>query len=227
MNVSPSTLPWPQWFFYVTCRWGFRGLFWTLGRLQVRGLENLPCRGPVILAPNHESLADPWIMCAASPNPLRSLAAEDLYAVRGLDAFLYAMGAHPLKRGEPDPGALQWARQVLSEGATLMIFPEGRCSPDGHPLPWLPGVALLALRNQVPVVPVVIRGSRQVLPLGTFRPRRGLLQVEFLAPVYPPGEGEGSVKIRVRSFLEQLQRRWGQGAESGQLAFQEACRKLQ
>ena len=199
----------PYWVFYVTFRWFFRGLFQVFGRLKVQGLEQLPYAGPVILAPNHCSLADPWIMCATSPNPLRSLAAEDLFRIPVLKQFLYGMGAFPLKRGESDPAALQKARDFLGQGATVMIFPEGRCSSDGEPLAWLPGLAVLALRSGVPVLPVKIRGSREVLPLGKYLPRRGQIEVTIGAPIASPGlSSERSVKVQVREHLEKLQLAW-------------------
>ena len=133
--MSPSTLPWPQWLFYVTSRWGWRALFHLFGGLEVRGLENLPCRGPIILAPNNVSLADPWIVCAGSPNPLRSLASHKLYEVPGLAQYLYAMGAIPLRRGVADHESLGVARELLAKGATVMIFPEGGSAGTARPGP--------------------------------------------------------------------------------------------
>jgi 1-acyl-sn-glycerol-3-phosphate acyltransferase len=210
VTVSPSTLPWGQWVFYVTCRWCWRTLFALLGGLTVRGLENLPVRGPVILAPNHVGLLDPWIMCAASPNPLRSMAAEYLYRVPLLGAYLYGMGAFPLKQGVPDAEAMGTARRLLAQGATLMVFPEGGCSRDGLPRPWQPGVAVLALRSGAPVVPVVIEGSRRMLPLGRWLPRWSPLTVTFLEPVPAPLR-DGSVKVLVQGHLERLQAAWLRG----------------
>ncbi len=204
-----STLTPPQWASYVTFRWFFRALFGFFGNLRIQGLEHIPYAGPVILAPNHCSLADPWIMCALSPNPLRSLAAEDLFKVPGLKGFLYAMGAFPLKRGESDPAALQKARNYLAQSATLMIFPEGRCSPDGQPLPWLPGLAVLALRSGAPVVPIKIVGSREVLPLGRYLPRFGQIEVRLGAPIVsPPLSPQLPIRQQVQQHLERLQSAW-------------------
>lgn len=203
--MSPATLPWGQWLFYVACRWGFRILFRLLGGLRVEGLEHLPCRGPVILAPNHRSLLDPWLMCAACPNPLRSLAAEDLFQVAGLGWFLRAMGAFPLRRGQADPEAMSRALELLRRGATLMIFPEGRISPNGHPQPWLPGVAWISLRSQVAVIPVHIEGSGRVLPLGRYWPGRGPMVVRFLPPQTPPVLERRNLRHQVEAWLSQLE----------------------
>ena len=216
--MSPSTLPWGQWCFYVGSRWGFRGLFWLLGGLRVEGLEHVPCRGPIILAPNHRSLLDPWLMCAACPNPLRSLAAEDLFQVPGLGWFLRAMGAFPLRRGQADSEAMARALGLLEQKATLMIFPEGRISPDGEPLPWLPGVAWISLRSQVPVIPVQIAGSREVLPLGRFWPRRGVMSVRFLPPLVPPPLERRNLRKQVESWLQRLKDAEAGGAYPSRLA---------
>lgn len=200
-----STLPWYQWFFYVACRWGFRLTFQLLGGLSIKGLEHVPLGGPIILAPNHRSLIDPWLMCAASPNPLRSLAADDLFAIRWLGWFLKAMGAFPLRRGQADPEALQESLSLLKRGATLMIFPEGRISPQGDPQPWLPGVAWISLRSGVPVIPVRISGSREVLPLGRYWPRRGPMEVHFLPAQLPPPMERRHLRQQVEAWRLQLE----------------------
>ncbi|MBS2036908.1 1-acyl-sn-glycerol-3-phosphate acyltransferase [bacterium] len=183
-----------------------------LGGIQINGIEHLPYRGPVILAPNHVSLVDPWIMCAAVPNPMRSMAAEYLYRTPGLAQYLYGMGAFPLKQGSTDHTAMSRARAYLKRGATLMIFPEGGCSPDGLPKPWLPGVAVLSLRSGAPVIPVVIQGSRDCLPLGTFRPRYSPMTVTFLPPVPAPPISSVGIRNQVKEHLECLEQAWHKGA---------------
>ena len=208
--MSPSTLPWGQWLFYVTFRWFWRSLFELCGGLRVHGLDHLPGRGPVILAPNHVSLADPWIMCAACPNPMRSMAAAYLYKVPLLAPYLYGMGAFPLEQGVADPAAMGLARRLLARGATLMVFPEGGCSRDGQPQPWLPGVAVLALRSGAPVIPVLIQGSGRLLPVGRWFPRRSRVTVTFLPPIPVPPE-DGSIKARVQQHLQRLQGAWTAG----------------
>lgn len=232
--MSAAALPWAQWLFYVSARWGWRSLFHLTGGLHIDGLENVPYRGPVIIAPNHHSLADPWIACASIPNPLRSVAAEDLWNNRPLGLYLTAMGAFPVKRGSADAESLGLARAFLADGATLMIFPEGGISQEGQPRPWQPGVALLSIRSGVPVVPTVIQGSGRLLPLGTFRPRRTPVRVRFLPAIAPPELRPGQrVKDQVEALRLRLQNAWAQGYRevSGQVegdaAAQEACRNVQ
>lgn len=209
--MSPSTLSWPHWAFYVSGRWWWKGFFAAFGGIRIQGLEHLPCRGPVILAPNHVSLVDPWVMCAAVPNPMRSMAAEYLYKTPVLAQYLYGMGAFPLKQGASDLQAMGKARDFLKRGATVMIFPEGGCSPDGEPRPWQPGVAVLALRTGAPVIPVVIEGSRGCLPLHTFRPRYSPMRVTFLEPVPAPPMEPGGMRSQVDQHLRRLEQAWRRG----------------
>ena len=215
--MSPSTLAWPHWAFYVTGRWWWKAFFSAFGGIRIDGLHHLPYRGPVILAPNHVSLLDPWIMCAAVPNPMRSMAAEYLYKTPGLAQYLYGMGAFPLKQGSSDLKAMGKARDLLKRGATVMIFPEGGCSPDGLPRPWQAGVAVLALRTGAPVIPVVIEGSRGCLPLHTYRPRYSPMRVTFLPPVPAPPLESGGMRTQVEQHLRRLEDAWWAGVAKDRL----------
>lgn len=198
-----------------------------MGGLEVYGLENLPYRGPAIVAANHTSLADPWILCAACPVPLRTLAAEDLYANKALAWYISHMGAIPIRRNAADPDSLARARGALAQGAMVLIFPEGRISPDGRPLPWLAGTAVLALRSGAPVIPVIIEGANRLLPLGTFRPRRQRLRFHYLPAIQGELRSGERIRDQVERFRLRLQEAWlegyrrtsGQtdGAASGQL----------
>jgi 1-acyl-sn-glycerol-3-phosphate acyltransferase len=193
----------------VFARWCWRVSFQLCGGLTVEGVEHVPCRGPVILAPNHVSLADPWIVMAASPNPMRSLAADELFRVPVLHSYLHALGCLRLRRGTADHQTMGAARRLLERGATVLIFPEGGCSPDGEPRPWLPGVAMLALRSGAPVIPVLISGSRRLLPLGTFWPRRQRVTARFLPPVQPPPLENGvPMRVQLERFRAQLEATW-------------------
>ena len=214
--MSPSTLSWPHWCFYVTGRWSWKAFFSVFGGLKVVGLEHLPYQGPVILAPNHVSLLDPWIMCAAVPNPMRSMAAEYLYKTPVLAQYLYGMGAFPLKQGTSDLQSMGKARDFLKRGATVMIFPEGGCSPSGEPRPWLPGVAVLSIRSGSPVIPVIIEGSRNCLPLGSFRPRYSPMRVTFLPAVPAPPRAAGATRLQVAEHLQRLEQAWWKGRKETQ-----------
>lgn len=129
-------------------------------RIEVRGVENLPMTGPIILASNHLNDADPGILCTRIDRVIVFMTKVELFKIPGLAQFLRAFGAFPVRRGEADLGALRLASAALTEGKALCIFPEGtREGPPEVLAKAHPGAALLALRHDVPVVPIAIRGS--------------------------------------------------------------------
>ncbi len=129
-------------------------------RIEVRGMENMPLSGPVIIASNHLNDADPGILCTRIDRVIVFMTKVELFKIPGLAQFLRAFGAFPVRRGEADLAALRLSSAALAEGKALCIFPEGtREGPPEVLAKAHPGAALLALRHDVPVVPVAIQGS--------------------------------------------------------------------
>lgn len=143
-------------------------------RLRVEGLENVPAQGPLIIASNHLNDADPGILCTRIRRPIAFMAKAELFKIPGLKQFLVAFGAFPVRRGEADIAVLRHANTLLAEGLAVCIFPEGtREGPKERLREGMPGAAIIALRNQVPVLPVAIRGSgRLEMPKLFLRPFR-------------------------------------------------------
>ena len=140
-------------------------------RITVRGIENVPAAGPLVIAANHLNDADPLILIARIPRRIVFMAKVELFRVPLLGQLLRAFGAFPVRRNEADLSALRWATGELRQGLALGIFPEGRTSTRGARLQeaW-PGAALLALRAEAPVLPVAITGSQYLqLPFFFFR----------------------------------------------------------
>jgi glycerol-3-phosphate dehydrogenase (NAD(P)+) len=134
--------------------------------LERTGRKNIPKNGPVILASNHRSFLDPFIVGCCMRRPVYFVAKKELFEKRWQGWLLNRLGAFPIKRGESDEESMATARAVLERGAALVIFPEGtriRKGPLGRPKR---GVGRLALETGAPVVPVAILGSE--------RARRGL-----------------------------------------------------
>lgn len=154
-------------FVYRLATWVTKYLLLPLyARIEVRGLENVPMTGPLIIASNHLNDADPGILCTRINRTIAFMTKAELFKIPGFKQFLEAFGAFPVRRGEADLGALRVASAVLAEGRALCIFPEGtREGPAEQLAKAHPGAALLALRHSVPVLPVAIRGSgRMALP---------------------------------------------------------------
>lgn len=136
-------------------------------RITVVGLENVPPDGPLIIASNHLNDADPGVISTRFRRRVVYMAKVELFEVPVLAQFMRTFGAFPVKRNEADLAALRLAKQTLDAGLALCIFPEGRRSGEAAQLAeaW-PGAALLALRNEAPILPVAITGSQRLsLPL--------------------------------------------------------------
>ncbi|GAB4391303.1 MAG: AMP-binding protein [Kiloniellaceae bacterium] len=163
-----------------------RGLF----RLRVEGLENLPAKGPCIIAPNHASLLDPLVLAAALPPPLLR---QTYWA--GWTGMLFAGPASrllsriarvfPVDPDRAPADSLALAKAVLDRGRFLAWFPEGRRSRDGRLGAFQPGVGLLLERSVASALPVRISGTFEALPSGRRWPRFLRLGIIFGTPRSP------------------------------------------
>ncbi|MGG5889088.1 AMP-binding protein [Falsiroseomonas sp. HC035] len=168
-----------------------RLVFRRLFGLCVRGAEALPATGPFVLAPNHASYLDPFAIAAA----LDAARLERMYWAgwsrlivtgplrRGLARIA---GILPVDDGRATAASIAFGSAALRRGHALAWFPEGIRSADGQLQPFKAGIGvLLARRNDVPVVPVVLRGTFEAWPRSRRLPRFRRLSVEFLAPCTP------------------------------------------
>jgi 1-acyl-sn-glycerol-3-phosphate acyltransferase len=172
---------------------------WALGRgaartllgltgtaLTVRGLENLPA-GPCVLVSNHASYLDGVILVAALPRPYAFVAKRELHDQFVAGRYLRRLGAEFVERFDVKRSVEDASRmaEAVARGRSLLVFPEGTFVARAGLLPFHLGAFLAAARAGVPVVPVAIRGDRELLPDGNWWPRRVALQVEFCAPIPP------------------------------------------
>jgi 1-acyl-sn-glycerol-3-phosphate acyltransferase len=137
-------------------------------RVRTEGSEHVPRRGAAILASNHVSFCDSFFLPLMLPRRLTYLAKAEYFEDWKVAWFFRAVGQIPIRRG---PGAnwrrsLETAVDVLGEGKLLGIYPEGTRSKDGRLHRGHTGVARVALRAGVPVIPVGLIGTREVQPVG-------------------------------------------------------------
>ena len=155
-------------------------------RLRIYGRENIPKSGAFILAPIHRSNVDTPIVSAVTHRRLRFMGKDSLWKIRPIAAVLSALGGFPVSRGTLDLEALKRCLAVLALGEVLVMFPEGtrQSGPKIHPL--FGGAAYLALKADVPIVPVGFGGTEGVMPKGSKKilPRR--CSVVIGPPIYPP-----------------------------------------
>ena len=173
-------------------------------RVEVIGAERLPKNKPVIFACNHQSYVDiPTLFFL--PGQFKWMADAGLFQIPVFGQALSMAGYLSVKRGDPKAGvtALQRAKQVLSRGISIFIFPEGTRSTTGVLGRFQSGGFRVALACQTPVVPVLLVGTRQLLPRGSWYFRWGIrLQVRILDPVQPPADAKG-----MRTFVHQVRGR--------------------
>ena len=145
------------------------------------GAENIPAEGGFILCSNHCGARDPFYLAIPSKKRhLHFMAKAELFKFKPLGKLLRALGAFPVDRGHSDLNAVRTALQVLREGHGLGIFPQGTRNHGNVPTPMLDGVAMIALRAGVPVIPAYIGG-----PYRLFR----RMQVSFGKPIDLSGFG--------------------------------------
>lgn len=164
-----------------------RGLYRLFGGYRVTGAENIPPSGGCILASNHLSWADPPAIQAAIQRPTWFMANDFLFRIPVLGPLIRYFGAFPVRRGALDREAIRQAEELLKSGEIITIFPEGGTTVTGRLVPLEGGVALLALRAGVPVIPIGIGGTDRVLPRRLTFPRwaRGGVTVRIGKPIYP------------------------------------------
>ncbi|MCC6728854.1 MAG: 1-acyl-sn-glycerol-3-phosphate acyltransferase [Chthonomonadales bacterium] len=146
-------------------------LAWS-GGLRVTGVERVPARGGVIVAPNHLSHADPGVIGLALPRRAWFMATSELFEVRGLAWLARLLRAFPVRQDEPDRAALRRTEALLRGGEAVVVFPEGHESVTGRMQSVQGGLVLLAIRTGTPVVPVAIEHTETLMPPRTFRLRR-------------------------------------------------------
>ncbi len=135
--------------------------------VRVHGREHLAGPGPYIFAPNHQSHFDIAAMLGYLPGQNRFVAKKELFAEPVLGTVLRTLGMVPVDRRDP-ADAIARLNRAASAGASLIIFPEGTRSRDGSLLPFKKGAFMAAIHLQLPVVPVVCRGTRAVMPAGGY-----------------------------------------------------------
>jgi glycerol-3-phosphate dehydrogenase (NAD(P)+) len=155
--------------------WGFRLLaqpaIQIFFRLRRTGREHIPA-GPVILAANHRSFLDPFVIGTCLRRPIYFVAKKELFDNRLTGWFLNCLGAFPVRRGESDEDSMATSLALLARGEAVVIFPEGTRHRSGPLHPPKRGVGRLALESGAPVVPIAITGTERARRGWVFRPVR-------------------------------------------------------
>ncbi len=156
-------------FWYKIGRTVARVMMLTFGRVEIIGIENVPTTGPVVVAVNHQSNADPALMVLAMRRPLWFMAKRGLFRNFLARFFLRNIHVFPVDRDGRDMDAVRWALEQLENDRMVLIFPEGTRRPGGLG-PGTDGLTYLAARSRAAIVPVGITGTESI---------RGFARVAF------------------------------------------------
>ncbi len=150
--------------FYSFVRWIARALVFSVARIHVEGDENFAQKPPFILATNHLTSWDPPLILAMSPPTVKLtvLAADKWRKVLPILLLFNAMGGIWVKRGEVDRHALRQCIDVLKHGGAMGMSPEGTRSRTGALQKGRSGVAYLAMKADVPIIPIALWGVEQI-----------------------------------------------------------------
>jgi len=146
--------------FYHFANRALRLIFRIILRVELRGLENIPLQGPVIVAISHSSFLDPLIAGAYSPRDVVPMAKAEAFNLPVIGWIIRAYGAFPVRRGEVDMTAVKTALRVLQSGYALIIAPEGHRSESGMLQQGREGAIILSLRSSAPILPVAVWGGK-------------------------------------------------------------------
>src|ERR1700744_6368038 len=158
---------------YGFVRVTFQAFFLVYFRFKRIGREHIPARGPVIIASNHRSFLDPFVIACMARRPMYYVAKKEIFLINPLLAWvLAALGAFPVDRGAGDSDFIDTAKAILARGDIVLIFPEGTRTRPGSLGTPRRGVGRLALETGAPVVPVAVLGTEAVRKGVVIRPHK-------------------------------------------------------
>lgn len=138
--------------------------------LRLEGIEHVPADGPLIVICNHLHNADPILLSIAFPRPVHFMAKKETFAYPFIAAIIRRVGAFPVDRGKADRSAIKRAEATIAQGIPIGMFPEGTRSQSAALQPAHPGAAMIALRTNVPILPIAITGTERLPFNGKARP---------------------------------------------------------
>ena len=149
--------------------WARACIFWSGSRLQIIGIENLPAETAVFAA-NHTSYMDTPVVFASLPFQFRILAKAPLWKIPFIGWYLDRSGQVPIDQTSARAGITSLARgaRTLQSGMPMVIFPEGGRAFNGQLQPMLAGAAWMAIKAQVPLVPLTLIGTYEMLPIHVY-----------------------------------------------------------
>jgi len=178
-------------------------VFW---RVRVTGRENIPLSGAFVLAPVHRSNIDTMLACTVTPRRMRYMGKDSLWKNSVTGWLFSALGGFPVTRGTADREALRRCVYVLQSGQPLVMFPEGERKSGAVVEKLFDGAVYVAIKANVPIIPVGIGGSELAMQKGSkmIRPVRCAMVIG--KPIYvDANDGARTARSSVKTISEELQ----------------------
>ncbi len=210
----------PPWLKRLVCGY-FRMAY---GRCEIRGIENVPLEGPLILASTHRSYLDPIILGAFIPRPISFMGKSELFENPLLSALITAFGAFPVDRENVRGSTFRAAANLLRQGETVAVFPEGGIVDSLGEQGFKAGVGMLASMTGAPVLPVYLSGSNTLFTWPMWVSGKAWMALHIGEPIDTGGSrGKGvrnRISERVAEALQEMERKFlaarrGEAAREG------------
>lgn len=188
--------------------WGKLQLGITGTKVVITGLEHIDRAKSYILVSNHQSNFDIFAMLGYLPIQFRWIAKAELFRIPFMGWAMHRIGYISIERESPKKAyrSMLKAAKAVNGGVSVMIFPEGTRSQDGHLQPFKKGLFLIALKSQAPILPITIQGTSRIMRKGEWRTYPGNVSITIDAPIETAGippEKEQELSRSVRQVLEQ------------------------
>ena len=206
-SVAVILIPGGRVFRWFARSWA-RLIAWTCRtRVRIQGLERIPADRACVYMSNHQSHFDVIALLTALPGRYRILAKRELFLIPVFGWALWLAGMIPVDRSRRDRAirSLETAVRKVRQGNSILVFAEGTRSEDGRLRPFKKGGFHLAMEAGAPIVPISVRGSREVLSRGSMEIRPGTIDVVFGDPIETGSPSAGALPelmARVRSAIE-------------------------
>lgn len=159
-------------------------------KLKVYGMENIDFKKPHIFMANHASLIDAPLLFLILPIPVRIFPKKELFKIPVIGKGMERVGFIPVDRSDSNKGRMaieKGVEMIKEKGWSFLIFPEGTRTWNGNLLPFKKGGFILSIKSGLPIVPITIKGTREMLPRGKFSIKKGAVEVKFHEPISPEG----------------------------------------